>query len=56
MYKNIIVSYFGLGRLDKAKRYQDKLYSAYKEKKLPEGIDKYYNFKFCDWGGKNIWG
>ncbi|MCF8297875.1 MAG: hypothetical protein K9J13_10055 [Saprospiraceae bacterium] len=56
MYKNIIVSYFGLGQLDKAKKYQDVLYKAYKGNKLPEGIDEYYNFTFFKWEDKNIWG
>ncbi len=56
MYKDIIVSYFGLGQLDNAKKYQEKLYAAYKDKKLPEGIDQYYNFEFFKWKGNNVWG
>lgn len=56
MYKNIIVSYFGLGQRDKAKTYQDKLYRAYKDNKLPDGLDEYYNFEFFKWENKNVWG
>lgn len=56
MHKNIIVSYFGLGQFDKAKKHRDILYKAYKEKKLPEGIDGYYNFDFFKLNDKNIWG
>lgn len=56
MYKNIIVSYFGLGQMDKALKYREILYKAYKEKKLPDGIDKYFNFTYYKWDNKNIWG
>jgi hypothetical protein len=56
MYKNIIVSFFGLGQIDKAQKYKDILYKAYKEKKLPDGIDKYFNFTYYKWEDKNIWG
>jgi hypothetical protein len=56
MYKNIIVSYFGLGQIDKAHKYREILYKAYKEKKLPDGIDKYFNFTYYKWDNKNIWG
>lgn len=56
MHKNIIVSYFGLGQLDKAQKHKDILYKAYKDKKLPDGIDKYFNFTFFKWEDKNIWG
>jgi hypothetical protein len=35
LYKNIVLAYFGLDQLDSAKRYQDKLYAAYKDKKTP---------------------
>ena len=56
MYKNIIVSYFGLGQMDKALKYREILYKAYKEKKLPDGIDKYFNFSYYKWDNKNIWG
>jgi hypothetical protein len=38
------------------KRYQDKLYAAYKDKKLPEGIEEYYNFEKFVFDDKNIWG
>jgi len=56
MYKNVIVSCFGLNDLDKARNYQDILYKAYKGKTLPEGINTYYNFEFFKWDNKNIWG
>ncbi|MBL0145426.1 MAG: hypothetical protein IPP48_06365 [Chitinophagaceae bacterium] len=56
MTKNIIVSYFGLGQLDNAKKYKDILYAAYKEKKLPKNIDQYFNFTFFKWDNKNVWG
>ena len=56
MCKNVIISYVGLGQLDKAMEYRAKLYSAYKSKLLPDGIDKYYNFEFFRWENKNVWG
>jgi hypothetical protein len=56
MFSNIIVSYFGLGYPEKAKEYQDKLYAAHKERLLPEGIDKSFNFEFFKWNGNNVWG
>ncbi len=56
MYKNLVVSSFGLGKPDQAKKFQDLLYKAYKEKKLPEGMDQYYNFTYFKWHGKNVWG
>ncbi len=56
MNKNIIVSYFGLGQFDNAKKYRDILYKAYKEMKLPEGIDGYFNFDFFKLNDQNIWG
>ncbi len=56
MIKNIIVSYFGLGQFDKAKKYRDILYKAYEEKKLPEGIDGCFNFDYFKLNDKNIWG
>ena len=56
MIKNIIVSYFGLGQLENAQKYKDILYTAWKEKKLPDGIDQYFNFTFFKWDNKNIWG
>lgn len=55
MYKNLIVSYFGLNQLSNAKKYQKELYSAYKDKTLPDGIDHFYNFEFFKWKDKNIW-
>jgi tetratricopeptide (TPR) repeat protein len=56
MYKNIIVSYFGLEQIDKANKYKKKLYKGYKEKTLPDGIDKCFNFDFFKFKDKNIWG
>lgn len=56
MYKNLVVSSFGLGKHEQAKQYQDLLYKAYKEKRLPAGLDEYYNFAFFTWQGKNVWG
>ena len=56
MHKNLVVSYFGLGQLDKFQKHKDILYKAYKKKKLPEGIDEYFNFSFFKWEDKNIWG
>ena len=56
MYKNVIVSYFGLGQPDNAKKYKDLLYKAYKENRLPDGINEYFNFDYFRWDNKNIWG
>ena len=56
MLKNIIVSNFGLGRIEEAKKYKDILYKGYKEGKLPNGIDEYFNFDFFRIDKKNIWG
>ncbi len=55
-YKDIIVSYFGLNEHSKAKPYQDLLYTGYKNKTLPEGIDEYYNFEKLTINNQNIWG
>jgi hypothetical protein len=54
--KNIIVSYFGLGQSDRARKYRDKLYEGYNLKSLPQGIDEYFNFDFFKLDGKNVWG
>jgi len=56
MIKNVGVSYFGLKKYEDAKKYKDWLYKAYKQKKLPEGIDEYFNFDYFRWEDKNIWG
>lgn len=56
MNKNIVVSYFGLGQFDKAKKYKEKLYQGYKDKTLPKGIDGYFNYDFFKLNDKNIWG
>jgi hypothetical protein len=46
MHKNLIVTYFGLGQLEKLKAHKDLLYKAYKNKKLPKGIDICFNFSY----------
>jgi hypothetical protein len=56
MIKNVVVSYFGLGNYAKGQEYKDLLYKAYKDKKLPEGLDEYFNFDFFTLDDKNIWG
>lgn len=56
MIKNIIVSYFGLGQIEEAKKYKDILYQSYKDKTLPKGIDGYFNFDFFKFKDKNVWG
>jgi hypothetical protein len=56
MIKNVSVSYFGLKKYEEAKKYKDWLYNAHKQKKLPEGIDEYFNFDYFKWEDKNIWG
>lgn len=56
MFKNIVVAYFALDQVDKARIYQDKLYQAYAEKKLPDGLDRFYNFEKFVWEDKNVWG
>lgn len=54
--KDIIVSYNGLSKLNEAQKYKDRLYDANKNKKLPEGINDFFNFDFFKLGDKNIWG
>ncbi|WP_315814417.1 hypothetical protein [Paraflavitalea speifideaquila] len=56
MYKNLVVSSFGLNKPIQARKYQDLLYKAYKARKLPEGMDQYYNFTYFKWKDKNVWG
>ena len=56
MRKNMVVSNFGLGQLEEAQKHKEILYQAYNEKKLPEGLDQYFNFTFYKWEGKNVWG
>ena len=55
MYKNITLAYFGLSKHEEAKPYQEKLYRAYHEKQLPEGIDGYYNFEKFRFDSLNVW-
>ena len=56
LIKTIIQNYFSLGEYDKAKEYQQILYKAYDEKKLPEGINEFYSFDMFEWEDKNVWG
>lgn len=56
MIKNLLVSANGLGDTVEAKKYRDWLYIAAKANKLPEGLDKYYNFDFFVADNKNVWG
>ena len=56
LIKTIIQNYFSLGQHENAKKYQELLYKAYKEKKLPEGINKFYSFEMFKWKDKNVWG
>ncbi|MCE1165345.1 MAG: hypothetical protein LWX07_08095 [Bacteroidetes bacterium] len=56
MIKNIIVSYFGLNKLDEAEKYKAILYKGYKNNTLPTGIEQYFNFDFFKLDGKNVWG
>jgi hypothetical protein len=56
MIKNVVVSYFGLGDYAKGQEYKELLYQTYKDKKLPEGLDEYFNFDFFTLDDKNIWG
>lgn len=56
MYKNLVVAYFEKENLQEANKYREMLYSFYKKRELPEGLDSYYNFEFFKWKDKNIWG
>jgi hypothetical protein len=56
MYKNIVVGYFGMEQRDKAKPFRDTLYNAYKNKQLPRGMDRYYNFENFVYNNQNVWG
>ncbi|MBL7713243.1 MAG: hypothetical protein JNL13_12280 [Chitinophagaceae bacterium] len=56
LYKNMVMGYFSMGELQKAKVFQDLLYKAYKNQTLPEGIDKYYCFEKFVYKGMNVWG
>jgi len=56
MQKNLVVSYFGLGQIENAIKRKDILYKAYKDKKLPDGLDENFNFSFFRCEDKNIWG
>jgi len=56
MHKSLVVSYYELGKLDKAQFHKDVLYKAYREKKLPKGLDRCFNFSYFTWNGNNIWG
>jgi hypothetical protein len=56
MYKNIVVGYFGLGQIQNARPFQDSLYRAYKNKELPQGMERYYNFEKFVYNNQNVWG
>lgn len=56
MRKNIIISYFGLGQFENAKPHRDFLYTAYKENRLPKGIEGYFNFDYFKLKDRNVWG
>lgn len=56
IYNDLILSYFGLGEIENAKKYQDKLYAAFKKNKLPEGRAHNYSLEFFKWEGYNVWG
>lgn len=56
MHKNIVNSYFGQGEINDANDYKEVLYEAYEEGKLPEGLDRCFNFSYFKWDDKNIWG
>jgi len=56
MIKNIIVSNFGLEKIQQTDQYKKMLYDSYKQKTLPEGIDGFFNFDYFTLDGKNIWG
>jgi hypothetical protein len=54
--KDLIVAYFGLGQRNKARPFQAVLYEAYEQKRLPEGLDRAYNFEKFVHDGLNVWG
>lgn len=55
-YKNMVLACHGLEKSREAKLYRDKLYTAYSEKKLPNGLDQSFNFDFYRTAGQNVWG
>ena len=56
LIKTIVQNHFALDQLEEASKYQKILYNAYKEKKLPDGINEYYSFEMFKWEDKNVWG
>lgn len=56
MYKNMVVSFTGMGMHAQAAKYKQLLMSAHKQGKLPQGLRKYFNFAYFKWKGKNVWG
>lgn len=56
MIKNIIVSNFGLDKVDQANQFKKILYDSYRQKALPKGIDGFFNFDYFILEDKNIWG
>ena len=54
--KNMVLACHGLGKFEKADEYRKKLYEAWDDKTLPEGLDRCFNFSFFRHGEKNVWG
>lgn len=54
--KTIVQNYIALNNYKEASKYQDILYKAYKEKKLPDAINEFYSFEMFKWEDKNVWG
>lgn len=55
-WKNMVVTCYGLNELEEAQRYKENLYQAYQQKKLPKGVDQYFNFEFLRIENLNVWG
>jgi len=56
LIKTIIQNHFSLNQYEEASKYQEILYNAYRDKKLPEGINEFYSFDMFKWEDKNVWG
>ena len=55
-YKNMILACNGLDELEDAQTYKDRLYRAFRQKRLPKGLDEYFNFEFDRVNKLNVWG
>lgn len=55
-YKDFVVAYNATGQPKKAEIYRKMLYDGYKNKKLPKGIEEYYNFDKFVFENYNVWG